>query len=110
MYLRGKSHKFISTNECVIYAEKKWNFGLFDISKIVKYKCEIINYDSNYNYFTTFKYFKYDGESIPVNDYEKFSLDSYNWNIIKDLNGDKILKDIRKQKLEKIENENENAN
>jgi len=94
-YLQGIRHRFISENECIIVAEKQWKYILFEISTEVEYTAKFEELFKGYEKFTYFK----DGK--PVGGYEDHCLDIYSYKIIIDRKN--IKKEIRKQKLDKLE-------
>ncbi len=106
MYLNGKYHEIISENECLIYAEKRYPFFFWNIYKNVKYKCIFKSADISGYDIPNYKYFSINVKSISrVDSYERYILDIYMMSHDSEFSDKReILKNIRKQKLDKLIN------
>jgi hypothetical protein len=98
MYLTGKTHRFISTSECIITAEKEWKYFFFNITKEVKYVCKLRE-NGTWQFGFVFQYLKNDNA---VDSYTEHCLDMYALCNITGVDEIELLRDIRKQKLKNI--------
>lgn len=100
-YLEGKRHKFLNLNECLIFAEKKYErFGFKYKTKKIIFKCKIPN---NYNNYNIHFDFYYNDKKVKIGSYDHFQLILYSNNILNDLKQkSNILKQLRKDKLKWI--------